>query len=410
MLDTSMTNKSELLGRLKIDKDFQPQHSGKPKILVIAGLIVLLLIIVLWLLFSGEREFTVKTAMARVEARGAGGGSVILQATGYVTARRQATVSSKTTGQVAEVLVEEGDRVEAGQVVARLDNSNALREDALAQSQLAAARARENETAALLKEAELTVQRRRELWERKLISRAEVDNAEAAQQSLQAQLRTRQADIKTAEQHVHIQRQLLDDLVIRAPFNGVVVAKNAQPGEIISPMSAGGGFTRTGICSLVDMESLEIEVDANEAYIYRILPGQAVQAALDAYPDWTIPAKVAAIVPTADRQKATVKVRIAFEQLDSRILPDMGIKVSFMSSAAATDSAPAAIRVPASAVRHNHGAALMYVVEDGKARERAVSVQADGEMALIASGLEPGETYIVELPDELYDGATVVTE
>jgi RND family efflux transporter MFP subunit len=340
----------------------------------------------------------------------AAGGSVILQATGYVTARRAATVSSKFTGKVMQVLVEEGDRVEKDQVVALLDNSNAGQELSLAQSQMQSAKARVNETRALLQEAEQALKRARELSARQLISRAELDNAVASEKSLAAQLQTRLAEVKTAENHVQLQQQLLDDLVIRAPFSGVVVAKNAQPGEMISPISAGGGFTRTGICSLVDMTSLEIEVDVNESYIDRIAPGQAVQAVLDAYPEWRIAAKVNAVVPTADRQKATVKVRISFEKLDPRILPDMGIKVSFMQlegAETAPERAPA-IRVPAGAVREEDGQKVVYVVAEGKALRRSVDIQDDGDNILrIASGLGPGETYIVAIPPELYDGAKV---
>lgn len=407
-----MNDKSELLGRLKIDKDFRPPQSGKQKLWLAGGAGALILILLIgWLLWSGERTFTVQTAMARMEASAARGGQVILQATGYVTARRAATVSSKVTGKIMQVMVEEGDQVEQGQVVAVLDESNTRKEFQLAESQLQSAQARVNETRALLQEAEQALKRARELAARQLISRAELDNAEASQKSLAAQLQTRLSEVTTAENQVQLRQQLLEDLIIRAPFAGVVVAKNAQPGEIISPVSAGGGFTRTGICSLVDMSSLEIEVDVNEAYIDRIQPDQTVQAVLDAYPEWRIPAKVNAVVPTADRQKATVKVRIAFDQLDPRILPDMGIKVSFMQPEAAAEAGappPGAIRVPASAVREEAGQRVLYVVADGKAVRRSVEAQNDGDgMLRIASGLEPGETYIVEIPADLHDGAAV---
>lgn len=406
-----MNDKSELLGRLKINKDFQPPKSNKQKWWLAAGAAALLLALLAgWLLWGGTRSFTVQTAMARMEATAAGGGEVILQATGYVTARLQATVASKITGKIVEVMVEEGDSVEKGEVLAVLDSSNVDKELRLSESQLQSAQARVNETRALLQEAEQALKRARELASRQLISRAELDNAEASQKSLAAQLQTRQAEVRTAENQVRVQQQMMEDLTIRAPFAGVVVAKNAQPGEIISPMSAGGGFTRTGICSLVDMASLEIEVDVNEAYIDRIKAGQTVQAVLDAYPEWRIPAKVSAVVPTADRQKATVKVRISFDTLDPRILPDMGIKVSFMQTAAdaAAPQQNAAIRVPATAVRDEEGQQVMYVVAEGKALRRVVEARDnDNGILRIASGLEPGETYIVEIPAELYDGAAV---
>jgi RND family efflux transporter MFP subunit len=407
-----MNDKSELLGRLKIDKDFQPAQSGKHKLWLAAGAGGLILVLLIgWLLWGTKPSFAVQTAMARMEASAARGGQVILQATGYVTARRQSTVSSKVTGKIMQVLVEEGDEVQQNQVLAVLDESNERKQMQLAESELQSARARVNETRARVQEAEQTLKRARELSSRQLISRAELDSAEAEHKSLAAQLQTRLSEITTAENSVQLQQQMLDDLIIRAPFAGVVVAKNAQPGEIISPMSAGGGFTRTGICSLVDMASREIEVDVNEAYIDRIQAGQTVQAVLDAYPEWRIAAKVNAVVPTADRQKATVKVRISFDQLDPRILPDMGVKVSFMQTAPAAGESPqqnAAIRVPASAVRTEDGQQVMYVVVDGKAARRSVEASDDGDSILrIASGLEPGETYIVEIPADLKDGSAV---
>ncbi|HEX7027294.1 MAG TPA: efflux RND transporter periplasmic adaptor subunit, partial [Gammaproteobacteria bacterium] len=271
-----------------------------------------------------------------------------------------------------------------------------------------AANAQVNEAKALLREAELTVQRNRELLARQLISQSVMDNAEAAYRSLQARLQTRQAEVRMAENQIAVQKQRLEDLIIRAPFSGVVVAKNAQPGEMISPQ-ASGGYTRTGICSIVDMSSLEIEVDVSEAYIDRIQAGQSVQAALDAYPDWRIPAKVAAIIPTADRQKATVKVRIAFDELDPRILPDMGIKVAFLESLQPAEKQNGLIQVPKSAVRNENGQSYVYVVSDERAVRRQVKLgqPAGNNKVIIADGLKPGETYIDDVPEGLTDGAEI---
>ena len=379
--------------------------------LILAGAAVLLVILLAWVIWGGESTFTVKTAMARVQAGGGGNGEITLQATGYVTARRYATVSSKVMGKVEELLIEEGDHVEVGQVLARLDDSNASKNYALAESQLLAAEAQVNEARAFLKEAELAVKRKRVLFTRQLISQSELDTAEAAYRSLQARLQTRQAEAKTAQNRIAVHAQELEDFIVRAPFAGVVVAKNAQPGEMISPMSA-GGFTRTGICSIVDMSSLEIEVDVNEAFINRVRAGQPVRATLDAYPDWQIQAKVAAIIPTADRQKATVKVRIAFDELDSRILPDMGIKVAFFEHAAQTEGGQSAVMlVPEAAVLDDAGKSWIFVFANGKAQKRQIRVQANEHNEYrIVDGLKPGETYIKEIPEGLFDGATVVVQ
>lgn len=259
----------------------------------------------------------------------------VLDATGYVVARRQATVSAKTTGKVVEVFIEEGMRVQEGQVLARLDASIPRAELALSESQLASARSSLEEMKVQIRQAELDLQRTEGLTSRKLASQADLDRVQLTLQGLQARLERQQRDVVVAERAVSVQRQLLDDMEIRAPFTGVVVAKAAQPGEMISPISAGGGFTRTGICTIVDMESLEVEVDVNEAYINRVQPKQPVSVALNAYPDERMSAEVIAIIPTADRNKATVRVRIALLEKNPRVLPDMGVKVAFLEDKAA---------------------------------------------------------------------------
>jgi RND family efflux transporter MFP subunit len=353
----------------------------------------------------------VRTVVAR-EAQGRGAATV-LNASGYVTARRQATVSAKFTGRVTEVLIEEGMEVEEGQVLARLDDSNLQPALALAQAQLVSAQRGKQETEALLTEARLTFERSRQLVERGLASEAELDRSRALARSLEAQLQRKQADVEVAARQVDIYRQQLEDSIIRAPFAGVVVAKNAQPGEMISPVSAGGGFTRTGIGTIVDMASLEIEIDVNEAYINRVAPGQAVVATLDAYPDWKIPCHVIAIIPTADRQRATVEVRVGFDSLDPRILPDMGVKVAFQDADAGQGAAPAGapgpggVLVPAEAIRREQGRDYLFVVREGVAERRAVAAIARNGSALVQSGLAPGERVVIEGPADLADGAAV---
>ncbi|HMB52846.1 MAG TPA: efflux RND transporter periplasmic adaptor subunit [Thermoanaerobaculia bacterium] len=264
----------------------------------------------------------------------------VLDASGYVTARRRSTISSKVTGRIEQVLVEEGMEVAAGQPLARLDAGRARAELALAEATLAAARGALAETRVRLAEARTGLDRAERLHAAGILDPASLDARRAEADSLAARLAQGERQAAVAEGSVEVRRQDLADTVIRAPFAGIVVSKNAQPGEMISPVSAGGGFTRTGICTLVDMASLEIEVDVNESFIQRVEPGQPVEAVLDAYPRWRIPAHVITSVPTADRQKATVKVRIGFDEIDRRVLPDMGVRVSFYDTPAAV--APAA--------------------------------------------------------------------
>src|ERR1019366_8998812 len=287
--------------------------------------------------------------VARTAATG-NGGRTVLNASGYVTARRQATVSSKVTGKVTEVLFEEGMKVKEGQVLARLDETNVKTSLAVAQAQLDSAKAALAQTEAQLKNADQEFQRATELVKQHIASQADLDLAESNAKALAARLAQQKLDVVVAERQVALWRQQMDDMTIRAPFAGVITTKDAQPGEMISPVSAGGGYTRTGIGTIVDMNSLEIEIDVNESYINRVEPGQAVEAALDAYADWKIPCKVIAIIPTADRQKSTVKVRVGFDQLDPRILPEMSVKVAFQN--AGGTAATRAILIPKSAVRN----------------------------------------------------------
>jgi len=399
------------LDQLRIERQAdQPASSLGLRLLLLAGVVAALaaLAFVLWPAPAAE----VRTVVARQAQDGAPAGrpGTVLNASGYVTARRQATVSSKFTGRVTEVLIEEGMEVEEGQVLARLDDSNLRPQLALVEAQLLSARRGAAETEALLTEARLNFERAQRLVDRQLASEAELDRARALARSLEAQLARKQADVEVAERQVDIYQQQIEDTIIRAPFAGIVVAKNAQPGEMISPVSAGGGFTRTGIGTIVDMASLEIEIDVNEAYINRVAPGQAVVATLDAYPDWKIPCHVIAIIPTADRQRATVEVRVGFDQLDPRILPDMGVKVAFQEaeSEAATADAPRGLSLPAAAIRRDQGRDYVLVVRDGIVERRAVSAVSgsDGEKR-VTSGLAPGEAVVVEGPPGLADGAAV---
>ena len=345
----------------------------------------------------------VQTVM--VEAPSAADGAV-LNASGYVVARRLATVSSKVTGRIAEVLFEEGAAVEEGQVLARLDEATARADNEVALRSLEAARRSLREIEVRLADAQKTLDRNRTLVERALVSRSVLDTSEAEVAALQARLSAAGAEVNVAQARVAVSRQGLDDLLIRAPFAGVVISKDAQPGETVSPISAGGGFTRTGIATIVDMESREIEVDVNEAYINRVRDEQRVEAVLDAYPDWKVPGRVISIVPTADRQKATVRVRIGFEQLDPRILPDMGIKVRFLEDRAGPE--PASPALDSRALVRGDGGTSVWVVRDGKVERRTVKAgeERDGRVVVL-EGLQGGEAVVVNPPQRLRDGAAV---
>ncbi len=338
------------------------------------------------------------------------GAQTVLNASGYVTARTKATVSSKVTARVLEVLIEEGMRVEKGQVVARLDASNVETGLHLAEAELRAAKTARNETQALLVEVKLRLDRTKALVDDEVLSQAALDAVQAEADSLEARLGRQREEETVASSRVAVWKQQLEDTIIRAPFSGVVTTKDAQPGEMISPVSAGGGFTRTGIGTVVDMESLEIEVDVNESYINRVHAGQEVEAALDAYPDWKIPCHVIAIVPTADRDRATVRVRIGFEELDPRVLPDMGVKVAFREDQTEQNeqAGQRVVVIPREAVRRNDGTDVVFVVNRDRVEWRAVRLNpGEGEEALVIAGIEGGERVVVQGPSDLADGDEV---
>ena len=357
----------------------------------------------------------VRTATARATAAAQAGDSV-LDATGYVVARRQATVSSKTTGKVLEVLVEEGMTVREGQTLAVLDDAIPRAQLALAEAQLGASTASLEEIRVNIRQAELDRERIDDLAERKFASLADRDRTLLALEGLRARLARAERDVEVAERSVVVQRRLLQNFEIRAPFGGVVIAKAAQPGEMISPVSAGGGFTRTGICTIVDMDSLEVEVDVNEAYINRVYPGQPVTVRLNAY-DEDIPAEVIATIPAADRNKATVRVRIGFARKNARVLPDMGVKVAFLDAKASAANANAPERkgvlVPGAAVFGSGDGRHVWVVADGMAQRRGVEVAGrEGANARIVDGLAAGERVVAEASEAtlaaLRDGADIV--
>jgi RND family efflux transporter MFP subunit len=403
---------SESIQQLKIDRSAQPA-AGKPTWLF-AVLAVAVIAVVAWLLLGrGTGAVLVETDVARKPPSVAAASSV-LDASGYVVARRQATISSKVTGKVLEVLVEEGMRVEKDQVVARLDDTTQQAQLAVALAQANSARAVLEETSARLRNASKELVRQRELAEDGLASQSALDNAEATFNELTARLETGRENVRVAESNVALARDALSNMTIRAPFAGMVVTKNAQPGEMISPISAGGGFTRTGICTIIDNDSLEIEVDVNEAYIQRVEAGQRVSAVLDAYPGWRIPAEVVAIIPTADRQKATVRVRIGFLERDSRILRDMGVKVAFLGSELGTEEPREieGVMIPGAALRSDESGDFVWIVRDGAAERRSVTLGGPGDrpQVLIRTGLVTGDTVVRSSQGPLSPGQAVRTD
>jgi len=368
-----------------------------------------------WRWFTRERPIEVEAAT--VSERAAGTQASVLNASGYVTARRRATVSSKVTGKVIEVNVEEGMEVREGQVLARLDDSTLQAALKLYRAQLEAAKRQIPESDVRLAQARVQLQRQERLRKEGLNTPNDIDNAKAEVDSLAARIESAQEQVKVAESQIAMQQTAIDDTVIRAPFSGVAISKDAQVGEMISPVSAGGGFTRTGICTVVDMRSLEIEVDVNESYINRVRAAQPVTAVLDAYPDYQIPAHVIAVVPTADRQKATVLVRIGFKQLDPRILPDMGVKVTFLreadsAAAAASQSAAQSVTlVPQGAVKTDAGTTFVFLVNGQTVERRAVKIGGtDGDRVEVLAGLKGGDRVVVAPPPGLAAGKEIVVK
>src|SRR5436190_1437918 len=402
-----MSSDRPTLDDLRIDRSApQPRRKRPTALLLVLAIVGLLAGLAVWW-FSRAKPAVVRTLVVQDTGGSGGGDRTLLNGSGYVTARRASTVSSKVTGKVVEVLVEEGMRVEAGQILARLDSSNVEKSLHLAEAQAESSRKALDETRANLNQAEKELQRVTRLANEKITSPSDLDRAEAEAKSLRARLERQLADVAVAEREVALWKQQLDDTIIRAPFSGIVTVKNAQPGEMISPISAGTGFTRTGICTIVDMTSLEIEVDVNESYINRVRATQPVEATLDAYPEWHIPSKVIAIIPTADRQKATVKVRVGFEKLDPRILPDMSVKVAFRGDVEAKVAARK-ITIPKGAIRQRDGHDVVWIMKNGRIEPRGVAVSAtQGDEVTIAAGLNGGERVVLDGAANLSEGARV---
>jgi RND family efflux transporter MFP subunit len=397
------------LDALRIQRE--PERRGLGRRIIWTGLII----VIAALGFGGwrwlTRERPIEVQATTVSMRPAGTQAAVLNASGYVTARRRATVSSKITGKVVEVNVEEGRRVAVGQVLARLDDSTPRAALALAQAQAEATRRALRENEVRLAQAQLNQRRTAQLLQERIASQSQLDDAKAETDSIEARVAALQEQIRVAERQIEVQEAELANYVIRAPFSGIAISKDAQAGEMVSPVTAGGGFTRTGICTIVDMNSLEIEVDVNESYISRVSPAQDADAVLDAYPDWHIPARVITLVPTADRQKATVLVRLAFKKLDPRILPDMAIKVTFLregDDSTATDGKQPVPLLPRPAIKTIGTENFAFVVRGDVVERRAIRVGGtDGDRVEVLAGLQPGDRVVLSPPPNLSDQSKV---
>jgi RND family efflux transporter MFP subunit len=409
------TDKGALLHQLRIERSHREEAASATRRWpwFVGGALVLVLIAAgVWLLQARQSAVAVHTTMAQPMTSG-GPSASVLDATGYVTARRQATVSAQITGKLTEVLIEEGDHVKEGQVLAHLDDTQQRAALAQAEAALHSAQALLVQYEAQLRQDQRDVKRDEDLVERKLVSQQAVEQARTLVDTQTALVEQQHKQIELAAANVRSAQVQLDYCTVRSPFTGVVIAKAAQVGEIVSPLSAGGGFTRTGIGTLVDMDSLEIEVDVNEAYINRVQPKQPVESVLNAYPDWKIPSHVIAIIPTADRSKATVKVRIGLDLRDDRIVPDMGARVSFLEErkpVEQTAAPPKGVLVPVTALHRDGQKDFVFVLKDGKAHRRNVTLGGTfGNSRQVESGVSPGESVIVDAPAELKDDAAVST-
>lgn len=405
--------KSDLLQQLRIDRS-EPQRAPLGRAAWIGAIVVVALLAVAagaWWFLRSAKAIEVDTAVAVAPAAAGNASLAVLQATGYVTARREATVSAQITGTLTQVLIEEGERVEKGQVIALLDDTAQKAMLAQAQAGVRAARAQLVQFQAQLAQSQRDMKRAEELVGRHLVSQQAVEVARTQVATQLAQVDAQRKQVEVAQAGVDGAQVQLDYCTVRAPFSGVIIAKAAQVGEIVSPLSAGGGFTRTGVGTIVDMDSLEIEVDVNEAYINRVVAGQPIEAVLDAYPDWKIPGHVIAIIPTADRGKATVKVRVAFDQKDARIVPDMGVRVSFLEDKRKDETQaappPKGVLVPGDAIAQRDGHSVVFFVEGDRARQRAVTPgQAYAEQRLV-EGIAAGVQVVRSPAAELADGSRV---
>jgi len=410
-----MDDKAALLDQLRMDRTASPPRraagSRRGWLIGISAIAALGAAAGVWIFASTPGGIQVHTVLAKALATGVGGtstGGSLLDASGYVVALREATVSGKAIYKVNEVLVQEGQAVKQGQVIARLDDTNvraALEQSKAQVKQLEAALAAAKLAAA---DARPIFQRNQTQLAEGLISPQTFDVSKSSYDAAQSSVLIAAGNLAVAKASVDINQRYEDDTIIKAPFDGVVTVKNAQPGQIVSPQFSGGG----GIARIVDMDSLEVDVDVSENFITRVHSKQPATIMLNAYPDWQIPAEVIEVIPTADRSKATVKVRIGFKQKDSRILPEMGARVAFLDDAprsrAAGSSLAPGVLVPPEAVQANGDTGTVFVINGDLIERRTVRLgtrNANGQTIL--AGLEPGASVVIGDLSQLSDKSRV---
>src|ERR1700736_4166565 len=397
------------LGSLRIGDAHRKGRAGAGKRFVIIVLVILPLAAIAAAAYALRSQKPVVQVMTATKAE-AGGRQSLLNASGYVTPRRRATIAAKITGRVTGVFFDEGTHVRQGQLLATLDDSDVKRALESAKADRDSSQAAIADFQVQLKNAKIQLGRAEQLQKAGVQTQENLDNASMAADSLTAKIALAKQQVAGGDARIREAQQAVDKTLIRAPFDGIVVSKDAQVGEMVSPISAGGGFTRTGIATIVDMNSNEIEVDVNESYIARVKDGQPVTAILDAYPDWEIPSRVRTVIPSADRQKATVKVRVSFVKLDPRILPDMGVKVTFLGDQPKqnANAAPAAALAPSVALHDENGSKIVFLFRNDHLERRAVSIGAvHGSDTEIIAGLMSGDMVVVKGPDNLHDGQAV---
>jgi RND family efflux transporter MFP subunit len=358
----------------------------------------------------------VSASAAPAGGQAGGGGATSVTANGYVVARTRASVSSKVPGRLAYLGVAEGSYVQRGQVIARLENADYEAQVAQAEANLSSNRARLVEAEADREQLDREARRLREIRARntQLISQQEVDAGETRATTATARARSAAAQVTAAQAALRYARVNLQNTEIRAPFTGTVLRKEAEVGEVVAP-SVGGGLTRGAVVTMADLTTLEVDVDVNEAYIARIRTGQGARITLDAYPETSFVGRVRQVVPTADRQRATVQVKVTIVDRDPRILPEMGARVDFIEPEARLASGPARpsaprIRVPVAAVRESGGQPVVWLVRDGKLESRAVQAgPASGGFREVRSGLSGGEMLLVGGVDAPRAGMRVKT-
>jgi len=398
------------LGSLRIDDSHRSSSSWGKRLSIFFGLLVVLGGLSGGVFTFWNQKPVVEVTVVQKSANN-GGREALLNASGYVTPRRRATIAAKITGRVTGVFFDEGTHVAENQLLATLDDSDTRKALNAAKADYEASKAAIADYEVQLKNARIQLHRAEQLQSAGVQTQEQLDNTRTNADSLQAKIALAQSQVISSETRIQEAQQAVDNCTIRAPYAGIVVSKDAQVGEMVSPVSAGGGFTRTGIATIVDMNSNEIEVDVNESYISRVQDGQPVTAILDAYPDWEIPSRVRTIIPSADRQKATVKVRVSFLKLDPRILPDMSIKVTFLGAEPdkkSSAAAAAAIVIPLSAVRDDNGRKIVFLVKDDKTERRAVTLGGSrGSDTEVIAGVSVGDTIVVKGPENLRDGQSV---